>query len=37
MALVTFYGLIKITMFESFFICNEMFYEQHDGVAMGLL
>ena len=37
MALITFYGFFKITMFESFFICNGMFYEQLDGVAMGLL
>ena len=31
----TFYGLLKITMFESFFIFDGKFYEHCDGVAMG--
>ena len=30
-----FYKLLKITMFESFFIFDRKFYEQSDGVAMG--
>ena len=29
------YNLLKITMFESFFIFDGKFYEQCDGVAMG--
>ena len=29
------YSLLKITMFESFFIFDGKFYEQFDGVAMG--
>ena len=31
----SFYSLLKITMFESFFIFDGKFYEQCDGVAMG--
>ena len=31
----SFYNLLKITMFESFFIFDGKFYEQFDGVAMG--
>ena len=31
----SFYKLLKITMFESFFIFDGKFYEQCDGVAMG--
>ena len=31
----SFYKLLKITMSESFFIFDEKFYEQCDGVAMG--
>ena len=31
----SFYSLLKITMFESFFIFDGKFYEQFDGVAMG--
>ena len=31
----SFYKLLKITMFESFFIFDEKFYEQCDDVAMG--
>ena len=30
----SFYSLLKIAMFESFFIFDEKFYEQCDGVAM---
>ena len=30
----SFYSLLKITMFESFFIFDGKFYEQCDGVAM---
>ena len=30
----SFYKLLKITMFKSFFIFNGKFYEQCDGVAM---
>ena len=33
----SFYSLLKITMFESFFIFDGKFYEQCDGVAMGFL
>ena len=31
----SFYKLLKITIFESFFIFDGKFYEQCDGVAMG--
>ena len=31
----SFYKLLKITMYESFFIFDGKFYEQCDGVAMG--
>ena len=31
----SFYSLLKITTFESFFIFDGKFYEQFDGVAMG--
>ena len=31
----SFYSLLKIIMFESFFIFDGKFYEQCDGVAMG--
>ena len=31
----SFYKLLKITMFESFFIFGGKFYEQCDGIAMG--
>ena len=31
----SFYSLLKITMFESLFIFDGIFYEQSDGVAMG--
>ena len=31
----SFYSLLKITMFESFFIFDGKFYEQCNGVAMG--
>ena len=30
-----FYSLLKITMSESFFICDGKFYEQCDGLTMG--
>ena len=33
----SFYTLLKITMFESFFIFNGKFYEQCDDIAMGSL
>ena len=31
----SFYSLLKITIFESFFIFDGKFYKQCDGVAMG--
>ena len=33
----SFYSLLKITMFESFFIFDGKLYEQCDGIAMGSL
>ena len=35
MAKSSFYKLLKITMFESFFIFDGKFYKQCDDVAMG--